>query len=247
MPEPSSNFFGEHNEILFSNNFDSIFSISLLLITTLFDEDDPEAQENRAFEQIEIRDIPVLTPEMGSKLALLPMSCIKKEYPNKPGHVHESASSEVSHTIKTPIFSGCFDWHSAVHMHWTLIRLIRLFPDLKQKDQIISLMNEQFTEEKVGTELAFLNSKYNETFERTYGWAWLLRLQSEFILLNDENGRKWAQTLAPLVKVIRDRSRSNILTNFPNLSGPELMQTPLSLWITCLNMPKSQMTENLKN
>ena len=184
----------------------AIFSISLLIITAFFDEDDPEVQENRAFEQIEIRDIPVLTSEMGSKLALLPLSCIKKEYPNKPGHVHESSSSEVAHTLKTPIFSGCFDWHSSVHMHWTLIRLMRLFPDLKQKDQIISLMNEQFTEEKVGTELAFFNSRYNETFERTYGWAWLLRLQSEFILLNDENGKKWAQTLSPLVKVIRDRS-----------------------------------------
>ncbi|HSW59497.1 MAG TPA: DUF2891 domain-containing protein [bacterium] len=184
----------------------AVFSISLLIITAFFDEDDPEVQENTAFDQIEIRDIPVLNSEMAGKLALLPISCIKKEYPNKPGHVHENESSVVSHSLKTPIFSGCFDWHSAVHMHWTLIRLMRMFPDLKQKEQIISLMNEQFTEEKVGTELAFFNSKYNETFERTYGWAWLLRLQSELILLNDDNGRIWAQTLSPLVKVIRDRS-----------------------------------------
>jgi hypothetical protein len=183
-----------------------IFSLSLLLVTELFDDDDPETQENKVFEQIEIKDLPVLSPDMAEKLALLPLSCIKKDYPNKPGHVHESNESAVSHTLKTPIFSGCFDWHSSVHMHWTLIRLMRIFPNLTQKDKIIELMNEQFTKEKVETEIAFLNEKYNRTFERTYGWAWLLRLQSELVLMNDENGKKWAEILDPLAKLIRDRS-----------------------------------------
>ena len=167
-----------------------IFSLSLLLVTELFDDDDPETQENKVFEQIEIKDLPVLSPDMAEKLALLPLSCIKKDYPNKPGHVHESNESAVSHTLKTPIFSGCFDWHSSVHMHWTLIRLMRIFPNLTQKDKIIELMNEQFTKEKVETEIAFLNEKYNRTFERTYGWAWLLRLQSELVQIGRASCRE---------------------------------------------------------
>lgn len=184
----------------------AVFAILVLFVTEAFDDDDPEVQENKVYDQIEIRDLPVFSADMAEKLALLPLSCIKKDYPNKPGYVYENESDVDSHKQKTPIFSGCFDWHSSVHMHWTLIRLIRLFPDLSQKGNIVALMNEQFTNEKVEAEIVFLNETLNKTFERTYGWAWLLRLQSELMLLNDENGAKWAETLAPLSKLIRDRT-----------------------------------------
>ncbi|MGI6395454.1 MAG: DUF2891 domain-containing protein [bacterium] len=183
-----------------------VFLLSVLLITELFDGDSDKIQEDKALELITVKERPVLNLDIAEKLAALSLSCILKPYPNKPGHIFTDEASEVTHTTKTPIFSGCFDWHSAVHMHWTLVRLIRLFPDLSQKQQIIELMNSQFTEEKVKAEFAFFSEKQNVVFERTYGWAWLLRLQSELALLGDENGKKWFEALSPLTKLIRNRS-----------------------------------------
>lgn len=149
---------------------------------------------------------PQLTVVLAEKLTSLPLSCIEKHYPYKPGHVHKSEKSTVPHHVKTPIFSGCFDWHSAVHMHWTLVRLMRLYPDIKSKEKISELLNRQFTDEKVKKEIRFFNKKHNLTFERTYGWAWLMRLHSELLLLDSPDSKKWAETLKPLVKIIRDRT-----------------------------------------
>ena len=149
---------------------------------------------------------PQLTVILAEKLTSLPLSCIEKHYPYKPGHVHKSEKSTVPHHVKTPVFSGCFDWHSAVHMHWTLVRLMRLFPDIKTKDQIVELLNRQLTKEKVKKEIEFFEQKHNQIFERTYGWAWLMRLQSELILLDSPDSKRWAETLKPLVNMIRDRT-----------------------------------------
>ena len=42
----------------------------------------------------------------------------------------------------------------------------------------ILVFNAQFTVDKVEKELDyFKKNKYNKSFERTYGWAWLLKLQ----------------------------------------------------------------------
>jgi len=149
---------------------------------------------------------PQLNLILAEKLTSLPLSCIEKPYPYKPGHVHKSEKSLIPHHVKTPIFSGCFDWHSAVHMHWTLVRIMRLHPDIKTKTKIVELLDRQFTDAKVREEIKFFNKKHNRTFERTYGWAWLLRLQSELLLLDDPNGKKWANSLEPLVRIIRDRT-----------------------------------------
>ena len=150
------------------------------------------------------------------KLSKLPLSCISLKYPNKPGTVHETETDAVPHSLKTPIFSGCFDWHSSVHMHWTLVRLLRLFPDIETKNEINALLDAQFTKEKVDAEIAFYNEKFNMTFERTYGWAWLMRLQGELLISNNAESQKRAETLAPLVKIIRDRT----ITFFQKLPKP---------------------------
>ena len=91
-------------------------------------------------------------------------------------------------------------------MHWTLVRLMRLYPDIITKDKIVELLNSQFTKDKISKELEFFNEKHNLTFERTYGWAWLMRLQSELLQLDNADGKRWAETLEPLVKIIRDRT-----------------------------------------
>ncbi len=161
-------------------------------------------------------EAPALTRELASKLARLPLACIGKPYPNKPGHVLASDAENLPHAQKTPIFSGCFDWHSSVHMHWTLVRLIRLFPDLPQRDEIVALLDARFTPDKVAAELAFFRTPHNATFERTYGWAWFLRLAGEIAQLKDPQARSWQAALAPLTRHIRDAS----LAHLEKLSNP---------------------------
>ncbi|MBU1412656.1 DUF2891 domain-containing protein [Myxococcota bacterium] len=155
-------------------------------------------------------EAPALTRALATKLAALPLACIGKPYPNKPGHVLASDAENLPHAQKTPIFHGCFDWHSSVHMHWTLVRLARLFPELPDRERILTLLDSQFTPAKVAAELAFFRTPHNTTFERTYGWAWLLRLAGEIALWKDPRARAWQAALTPLVRHIRDASMAHL-------------------------------------
>ncbi len=151
-------------------------------------------------------DAPELTAALASKLAALPLSCVGKPYPNKPGHVFASDAEAVPHPQKTPIFFGCFDWHSSVHMHWTLVRLLRRFPDLPEAPRVVAALDAAFTPEKAAAELAFFRTPHNATFERTYGWAWFLRLAGELALLDHPRAPAWRGALAPLTAHLRDAS-----------------------------------------
>jgi hypothetical protein len=146
---------------------------------------------------------PELTPALASKLAALPLSCIARPYPNKPGHVHATDAEAVPHPRKTPIFSGCFDWHSSVHMHWTLVRLLGRFPDLPEAPRIVAALDAAFTPEKAALELAFFRTPHNATFERTYGWAWYLRLAGELASLEHPRAAAWRAALTPLTAHLR--------------------------------------------
>jgi len=98
-----------------------------------------------------------------------------------------------------PAFYGCFDWHSAVHGHWMLVRLLRLYPDVKElRDEAVPALSKNLTAENLKQEAAYFEPKENQSFERTYGWAWLLCLARELHAFDDPIGRTWAANLAPL-------------------------------------------------
>jgi hypothetical protein len=97
-----------------------------------------------------------------------------------------------------PIFFGSFDWHSNVHGYWLLATLSRLVPSLPERAAIRTLFDEQLTTEKVAGEVAYLRQPLRGTFERPYGWAWLLMLQAELERQNAAEERSWASTLRPL-------------------------------------------------
>jgi hypothetical protein len=101
-----------------------------------------------------------------------------------------------------PAFYGCYDWHSAVHAHWMLIRLLRLFPDLQEASQIRAVLNRSFTPENIQSEMKYLDEPNRRTFERTYGWAWLLKLSKELRRWDDPDARRWATNLEPLAQAI---------------------------------------------
>src|SRR5262249_27377888 len=101
-----------------------------------------------------------------------------------------------------PAFYGCFDWHSTVHGHWMLARLLRLYPDLPEAAEIRAALNGNLSAENIATEVVYLKQPNRASFERTYGWAWLLKLAEELRGWNDADGERWSQNLQPLAEAL---------------------------------------------
>jgi len=133
-------------------------------------------------------------------LLSLPLHCIEVEYPNKLGQVLGSDSDLKAPRTLHPIFYGCFDWHSSVHGYWSIVHILKEFPNLDSSGEIRRQLNRNITAENVAVELDFFQDKNNKNFERTYGWAWLLQLQKELLTWEDTDAKRWASNLDPLVK-----------------------------------------------
>ena len=139
-----------------------------------------------------------LTQPQASHFASLALKCIQKEYPNKPDHTINDKDDVRSVREMHPAFYGCFDWHSTVHGHWMLVHLLRLFPELPEGKQIRAALNENLSEKNIAGEVAYLKQQNRASFERTYGWAWLLKLAEELHGWNDQDGKRWSTNLQPL-------------------------------------------------
>ena len=148
---------------------------------------------------------PVLDREAASRFAALALKGIGREYPNKPGHVLNGPEEVKSPAALHPAFFGCFDWHSSVHGHWMLIRLLRLFPGLPEEDAIREAVDANLTASNIAIEVTYLGQPNRKSFERTYGWAWLLKLAEELRGWDDSDGRRWSKNLAPLAEAIGAR------------------------------------------
>ena len=132
------------------------------------------------------------------RFAKLALACVQQEYPNKISHVLNSpADIKPPHEL-TPSFYGCFDWHSAVHGHWLLARLVRTFPNAPFAADAMAALNANITPARIAGEVAYLNGIGRESFERPYGLAWLLQLAQELREWNSPEGAALAKTLAPL-------------------------------------------------
>ena len=99
-------------------------------------------------------DYNYLTASVAEKMAELPIQCLQKEYPNKLNQVLESPEEIAFPSALHPAFYGCFDWHSAVHGHWLLLRCVRLYPHLPCQKAIVELFDQHLTKENVANELA---------------------------------------------------------------------------------------------
>lgn len=140
-----------------------------------------------------------------SLFARLALAGITREYPNHPGHVINHPADLRSPRDLHPAFYGCFDWHSAVHGHWMLARLLRLFPDLPEAGAIRAALGAHLTVENLAAEADYFRQPNRQSFERTYGWAWLLKLAQELRTWPDPDAAAWAAALAPLETVIVER------------------------------------------
>lgn len=154
---------------------------------------------------VPVMPIPPLSEAAATKFAGLALQCLTSEYPNKLSHNLTSDQDVASPRDLYPAFYGCYDWHSAVHGHWLIFKALELFPEIKYKDQIIAVLNENLTKEHIDTELAYFNRDDRTGFERTYGWAWVLKLTSELAVSQNPQARIWHQNLMPLVTKIKER------------------------------------------
>ncbi len=173
-----------------------------------------------AFAQRVKQDQLSLTQNQASHFAALAMKCIQKEYPNKLDHVNNDAEDVRSPRAMHPAFYGCFDWHSTVHGHWMLVHLLRLFPDMPEAHQIRAALDRNLSAKNIAGEVAYLNQTNRASFERTYGWAWLLKLAEELHAWNDRDGKRWSQNLQPLADGFAEKYLSFLpKQNYPIRTG----------------------------
>ena len=145
---------------------------------------------------------PELNQASASRFAALVLSCARREYPNKLDHVMASAAEVRSPRELHPSFYGCFDWHSAVHGHWMLVRLLHGFPDLPEAAEICRLLDENLAPDRVQLEVAYFTQEGRRSFERTYGWAWLLKLATELKGGDSPETLRWSNQLQPLTQAV---------------------------------------------
>jgi hypothetical protein len=145
-----------------------------------------------------------LTFEVASRFAQIVLAGAEREYPHKLDHVMNSTAEVLPPRRLHPAFYGCFDWHSAVHGHWLMVRLLRLMAELPEAEAMRRILDEHLTVDNIASEVEYLQRPNSGSFERTYGWAWLLKLAEE-AGRGDRDGLPgagaWAAALAPLAEV----------------------------------------------
>src|SRR5262245_17934129 len=146
-----------------------------------------------------------LTKERASAFAKLALKGAKRQYPNKTGHVQLDDADTKTPRELHPAFYGCYDWHSAVHGHWMLVRVLRTHPDLPEAKDIRAVLADHLTAEKLKAEADYFNRGEAKSFERPYGWSWLLKLAEELHTWDDPDAKKWSANLKPLAELIAGR------------------------------------------
>jgi hypothetical protein len=143
-----------------------------------------------------------------ARFAGLALKCLHQEYPNHISLGLDGDADARPPRELTPAFYGCFDWHSDVHGHWLLVRLLRIDPNAAFAAQARAELARSFTPENIAGELAFLQHAGRASFERPYGLAWLLALAAELRQWDDAQARQWSVTLQPLETEAASRLKS---------------------------------------
>lgn len=150
------------------------------------------------------------------RFANLALACVHKEYPNKISHTLNNDSDVAPPRKLTPAFYGCYDWHSSVHGHWLLARLVKTFPDASFVPSARDALRQSLTAEHIAQEAAYLRGEGRASFERPYGLAWLLQLVAELREWDDPQAKEMAANLQPLEQAALERLNAWL----PKLANP---------------------------
>jgi hypothetical protein len=150
------------------------------------------------------------------RFATLALACVHKEYPNKISHVLNSDADVAPPRKLTPAFCGCYDWHSSVHGHWLLVRLVRTFPGAPFASAARDALKQSLTAENLKQEATYVRGEGRSSFERPYGLSWLLQLCAELREWDDPQAHEWLLNLTPL----EDAAVERLTKWLPKLSNP---------------------------
>lgn len=185
--------------------FYAIPLLSLLAVGCVISVDKDKNNDALEVEVVSNIEKITLTLEQANILATLPLECVEKEYPNKLGHVLGDGADLAEPKALHPSFYGCFDWHSAVHGHWSMVKLLKLYPKLEEADRIKQILRINLSKENIAQEVAYFDGKHNKNYERTYGWGWLLKLAEEIHTWEEPLARELEQNMAPLTQLISQK------------------------------------------
>ena len=170
-----------------------------------------------------------LTTTAAARFARAGLDNVAREYPNQPAHLLTGPDDLRPPRAVHPVFFGSYDWHSSVHQHWMLVRLLHRYPDLPEAHAIHAWFDATWTPANLEVELAYLADPARRTFERPYGWAWLLLLHAALHDLAVDPGAdrrhagaaaRWARTLRPLQEQLADSVATWLsTTRLPNRVG----------------------------
>ena len=158
----------------------------------------------------------IFNTNAAERFANLALACVHKEYPNHVSHTLNSDADVAPPRKLTPAFYGCYDWHSSVHGHWLLARLIRTFPDAAFAPSAREALRQSLTPDNIAQEAAYLRAEGRASFERPYGLAWMLQLVAELREWDDPQAREMAANLRPLEEAAQGRLKDWL----PKLSHP---------------------------
>jgi hypothetical protein len=159
---------------------------------------------------------PAFDTKAAERFAGLALACVHKEYPNHVQHTMNSDADVAPPRKLTPAFFGCYDWHSSVHGHWLLVRLVRTFPDAPFAQSARDALRQSLTAESITQEATYLKGEGRSSFERPYGLAWLLQLIAELREWDDPQAREMVTSLRPL----EDAALGRLTDWLPKLSNP---------------------------
>lgn len=158
----------------------------------------------------------VLTEELASRFARVALANIEREFPRHILHFSTGPAPLPAQREVHPAFYGSYDWHSAVHMHWLLMRVLRLYPVARVAPLISDALDEHLTADALARELAYFRGPAGRTFERPYGWAWLLELQAEALAMKS----RWSRALEPLAAELAGRMANYLrMSPYPVRAG----------------------------
>ena len=160
----------------------------------------PTLAAQRATDSLDVRT--------AGRFVALALACVQKEYPNKISHTLNSAADVKPPHELTPAFYGCYDWHSSVHGHWMLVRLLRAYPNASFAPAALAALKANITPAHIAGEVAYLSGPGRESFERPYGFAWLLQLGAELRETPTPDAAALSSALGPLESAVIARLKA---------------------------------------
>jgi hypothetical protein len=184
--------------MVYKLQFKAYLILFILLINTA-------CSKNNKMQKQQVDNKILLLKAEAEQIIKLPLKCATQEFPNKLGQVLGDTSDLKTPKQLHPAFYGCFDWHSSVHGHWSMVELLQLYPNLKQADSIKSILKNHLSKDNIAKEVEYFQQDINRGYERMYGWAWTFKLSQALHEWENPLGKKLHANLQPLIEVLEEK------------------------------------------